>query len=114
MASNLIAGIDLLRHQAGMSQLTQALSLYLESATSSWPRCNPEAVINAFGQETGEALNDEIGELLKDLGELQPNWQEHSLQSATKWAEVEILRQHPHLDREATANLGWAFSYWHK
>ena len=97
-----------------MDALTQALRLYLQCDSSAWPERNPEAVEAAFGSIQGGELNAQIEALLDELGSLEPGWNEHSLISATQWAQTEMHQRHPVLEAEAIASLGWAFSYWNK
>lgn len=68
----------------------------------------------AFGPDQGAKLNAQIDTLFCEIDALKPDWQEHSLQSATRWVEAEMARMHPGLEVEAIACLGWAFSFSNK
>src|SRR4051812_42212948 len=102
------------RRCINMTDLTRALRLYLCRDTSAFPEENPAAVIDEFGPVHGPALNSEIDTLLREMDVLEPTWANHSLQSATHWAESEMHRRHPELEPEAIADLGWAWSFWNK
>lgn len=95
---------------ARMNDMSRALQLYLGRGRSSFPCARADRVREVFD----DAMLEEISRLVKEMDGLPVDWQTHSLISATTWAEAEIRRRHPELDDEAIADLGWAFSYWHK
>ena len=83
--------------------LTAALRLYTGRGTSPFPRRNPDAV-------TGPLLA-EVERLVSELSALEPDWNSHSLATATTWAKAEMKERHPELDEEALASLAWVWSY---
>ena len=90
-----------------MDDVCPALALYLGRPASAYQRAQPSKVRNAYGDDMAKR----IIELMEELGALAPDWQTHTLQSATLWAEAEMRRRHPSLNDAAIDDLGWAFSY---
>jgi len=93
-----------------MTTLSAALKLYFAEDASSFPTQNPHAVETAFGS----TVLSRIEALAAEVGSLKPDWNNHTLASATKWAEGEMKRRHTDLDDGGAATLGWPFSYWNK
>ena len=93
------------------NSLSAALRSYTGRGVSSFPRRDPEEVQRAAGSTDADQLLVEIEKLLNEMGELQPDWNSHSLGSATTWAEGEMRARHPELDGDALATLAWSWSY---
>ena len=93
-----------------MDELSRALKLYLGRPASPFPCSQPEDVREAFG----DSMLDQVSGLLNDIRVLDVDWSAHTLVSAMDWAEEEMRRRHPNLEKETIADLGWAFSYWNK
>jgi hypothetical protein len=90
--------------------LGQQLGLYFSTGVSSYPKENPQAVLDAFGP----APLRRVESLSEEISALEPDWAAHDLASATEWAVDEMRRRHPDLDDQGAGVLGWAFSFWNK
>ena len=84
--------------------VTAALRSYTGRGASPFPRCDPDAVATPL-------LLLEVERLVNEMNELEPEWDLHSLTSATAWAEAEMKARHPELDEDALATLAWSWSY---
>ena len=92
-------------------EFSSAIRTYIGFGVSSFPRRDPDAVLDRFGAIVGAQLLDRIERLFTDLDCLAPDWRRHSLLSAKDWAEAEMRARHPKLHDDAIVALGWAFSY---
>jgi hypothetical protein len=90
------------------------VQLYLGYGSAPFPRQDAMAVMARFGPEDGARLIERLESLVRDAGDLQPDWKRHSLVSAAEWAERKMKQRHPELNGTALAAFGWAFSYWWK
>ena len=90
--------------------LSNAVRLYLGYHSAAFPHAYESAVTERYGSD----LLIRVESIVRDAGDLQPDWALHSLLSAKEWAEAELKRRHPELDDAAVSALGWAFSYWWK
>jgi hypothetical protein len=91
--------------------LSTALRLYTGRGVSAHPRQDRAAVL---GSAVCRPFLTEIEQLLDEVGELRPDWNGHSLASASEWAKAEIKARHPELADDALDTLAWSFSYDHK
>jgi len=51
---------------------------------------------------------------IQELEATIPNWEEHDLISASKWAVEELVSRHPQISDEGKAALEWLYSWWWK
>jgi hypothetical protein len=94
--------------------LSRAVQLYLGYGSASYPQEDAAAVTEEFGAERGAQILWRAQSVIRDAGDLRPDWKTHSLGSAKEWAEGEMKARYPDLTNGALSALGWAFSYWWK
>jgi len=94
--------------------LSKALQLYLGYGDAPFPQQNAQAVTAEFGSDLGPDLISRTRAVLRDAGDLRPDWDAMSLLSAKDWVERDIKDRYPGLSDTAVSAVGWAFSYWWK
>jgi hypothetical protein len=62
--------------------------------------------------KTPEALLVEIENILKFMGQIKPDWNINSLETAVVWAKSTMRERYPYLTQDALDALGWTFSWW--
>ena len=92
--------------------LSAALPLYVGYGLTGFPKEDGSRLVEVFGPELGSQLETEIKQLLVELDQLKPDWDAHTLVSASKWASASLRHKYPGLDQTAVASLEWVFSWW--
>jgi hypothetical protein len=90
---------------------SRAVVVYLSVGRSSFPHCDPEAVIETFGAEAAESLMPYASAVASEVLNIWTDWSTHTLDSAGEEAAAQMRQRHPELDDEAIKALGWHFSY---
>ena len=85
------------------SVFSDAIIRYFDYGNASFPQAN---LVNS-----DPLVTHKLGLILKFADELQPNWNEHNLESAGNWAKAEIADEFPYLTQEAVNALAWACTY---
>jgi len=110
-----IADIGAPLHSASMDcHLSKALQLYIGFGDAPFPQENAQAVTAKIGPDLGFHLISRTRAVLREAGDLRPDWETMSLLSGKEWAEREIKDRYPELSETAVSAVGWAFSYWWK
>jgi hypothetical protein len=94
-----------------MPNLNEAVGLYLGYGISPYPREDASCLAERFGPQEGALLSRQVGELLKELGEVEVDWDQHSLVTGSESAVEQFLAKHPDLTPSAKV-LEWAYSWW--
>ena len=89
------------------NELSSAVLLYLGYGYASFPKEDSSAVRARFGSD----LLGRVEAMVREAGELEPEWEKHSLLSATDWAETEVRRRYASLNDAAVSALGRPFSH---
>ncbi|MDO7837514.1 hypothetical protein Q4610_20960 [Sphingobium sp. HBC34] len=97
-----------------MDDYNQAVVLYIGWEIASFPQEDEARVLDRFGPTLGPALVVRVQALLEELQAIQPNWDQHTLVSASNWAVKQLKQKHPQLDEAATSALEWIYSWWWK
>ena len=97
-----------------MDDFNNAITLYIGWKINPFPKEDEGRVLDRFGLAAGGVLVTRVRAILDELQQLQPNWNEHDLVSASKWAADQIKLKNPELDDAAIAALEWIYSWWCK
>jgi hypothetical protein len=97
-----------------MNDLNHAIALYVGWNVSLYPNEDEIRVLSHFGEVEGTKLVERVRLILEELQQIQPNWEEHDLVSASKCAVESLASRHSTLNDEARAALEWIYSWWWK
>ena len=97
-----------------MTDLDEAVALYIGWKTTSFPTEDARRVIDRFGPDASVALLARVRELLEELGRVRPDWTQHDLASASDWAADQVGQRHPALTKATRSALAWIYSWWNK
>jgi hypothetical protein len=100
--------------ESEMGNLNRAISVYVGWKISPFPKLDETRVLDFFGPAAGTVLLSRLNPLVRELEAIRPNWEEHDLVSASKWAVGVLVSRHPHLADEGKAALEWLYSWWWK
>lgn len=94
-----------------MSEINEAIALYLGYGVEKFPVENEERILVAYG-ESGLKIVHAVKAIMLDLSEIRLDWSAHSLESGTAWAVNRMAMKYPQLDSRGLSALAWAFSWW--
>lgn len=97
-----------------MDALNRAIVLYIGRGMSPYPKEDESRVVDHFGASQGSTLAAQVRKILEELQRMQPNWDQHDLVGASKWAVSQLKLKHEGLDDAAVAALEWIYSWWWK
>ena len=97
-----------------MTLINEAVPLYLGYELDPFPKEDASRLVSKFGVERGNELESQVKMLLNELIKLKPDWNAHTLVTASRWAVAELRQVHPELDNRSIAALEWVYSWWWK
>lgn len=92
--------------------LNDAIQLYVGIGTSQFPKEDDVKVIDQFGAEAAQPLVAGVRSVIDDLQKVQPDWERHTLVSASHWAVEQVSMNHPELTEKSKVALEWLYSWW--
>ena len=69
------------------------------------------SLVNDCGTEEGGRLEQEVRDLVHEMGRIDVDWSVHSLASASNMARSIMQARHPTLSESALQALAWDFSF---
>jgi hypothetical protein len=96
------------------SILNSAIVLFTGFGARSLPCEDADAVRDGLPAEDARSALPDVQALITELRSFSPNWDDHTLVSASSWAAEKMQAAHPSLDATSIAALKWTFSFWWK
>ncbi|MBD3214668.1 MAG: hypothetical protein GF311_18805 [Candidatus Lokiarchaeota archaeon] len=91
--------------------INRAIVLYVGIEKKSFPMVEEKRVFKEFGPKKGKKLLKYVDQIFHELYNIEIDWNEHSLVSATEFVCEEIAKRYPKLSESAIQALGWDYSY---
>jgi glucose-6-phosphate dehydrogenase assembly protein OpcA len=91
-----------------------ALVLYVGWGTSIIQQEDKSRVFGYFGSDIGRELLEKVQFIIAELGSVEPNWNDHDLHAAAKFAAESVVAHHPEITEEGRSALEWIYSWWWK
>lgn len=95
-----------------MTDLDEAILLYVGQASSPYPREDEAPILKRFGAIKGRRIRKSLRLLITELGNIKPSWEGNDLVSVSKFAAEQMASRHPELSVESLAALEWLYSWW--
>lgn len=96
------------------SIINSAVVLFTGFGARSFPHEDADVVREGLPTENAENALKDVEALMAELGSYKPNWDNHTLVSASEWAADQMQSAHPELDAKSIGALKWIFSFWWK
>ena len=94
--------------------INEAIAIYIGYGLNSFPKEDESRLIKKYGEKNGNDLHARVRGILKELGEIQPDWNNDSLITAAEKASRFVASTHPELDETAIKAMQWIFTWWWK
>jgi hypothetical protein len=89
---------------------SQALVVYLGKGTSPYPKPDPQALVDRFGDQ-GLDLLSYCQKVLNELYGVVPDWSVEDLATASARAVATVRARHPELSQDALDVLLWSYRW---
>lgn len=93
--------------------LGKILEVYV-SWGESHPRLDLDAAKKVIADQDKLSVINNLESIVKELGEIQPNWETRNLLENSRFAADLVYMKHPDIGNSGRAALEWLYSWWWK
>ncbi len=97
-----------------MASIDQMLAAFVGYGSETYPKESEERLTKFLKAESNNGDLAKLNEILSFLNNVEIDWSEHDLKSATKYASSITLKRFPELSEDSQLALEWCFSWWNR
>ena len=93
------------------NSLSDAVTLFLGFGSAASPRRDRDRLVQEFGPSRAASLEAQVASLLDEVGKIQVDWSNHSLESAGEMVRTDMQARHPDLSDAVLSSIGMEFHF---